>query len=280
MSHFLGEIPIPPKCKYYDLNIPFEGNYKSLGNIMEMAKRLGYDVLCLNMTLSSISSSSKSKGKGQLAPSVVPPDLSEIKALYPQLAKDFYFVTRITVEMKENDDQYKIRSVLQNNLFDIVAIKPLTEKMFHCACTEINCDIITFDMDGKLPFYFKRNPVHAAIARDIHFEICYAPMIGDTTVRRLTISNALRLVECSKGKNIIITSQAKRELDLRSPYDAMNIGHLVGLPENILPHVVGTNCRKTVIHGFTRKTAKCAIYIQKIPESDDQPHAKRQKVIE
>ena len=43
-------------------------------------------------------------------------------------------------------------------------------------------------------FYFK------AIERGVHFEICYAPMIRDSTARKNIISNAQSLASVGKGK--------------------------------------------------------------------------------
>lgn len=39
-----------------------------------------------------------------------------------------------------------------------------------------------------------------ALARGVHFEILYAPMIRDSSARRMTISNANLLVEMCRGK--------------------------------------------------------------------------------
>lgn len=37
------------------------------------------------------------------------------------------------------------------------------------------------------------------------------------------ISNSMNLVRATKGRNIILTSEARRVLDLRGPYDVMNL---------------------------------------------------------
>lgn len=45
----------------------------------------------------------------------------------------------------------------------------------------------------------------------------------DSASRRQLISNAQSLVRVTRGKNIIITSEAQRAMELRGPYDIVNL---------------------------------------------------------
>ncbi|KAK2098662.1 Ribonuclease P protein subunit p30 [Saguinus oedipus] len=105
-------------------------------------------------------------------------------------------------------------------LYDVVAVFPKTEKLFHIACTHLDVDLICVTVTEKLPFYFKRPPINVAIDRGLAFELVYSPAIKDSTMRRYTISNALNLMQICKGKA-----------------------------------AVSTNCRAALLHGDTRKTA-------------------------
>ncbi|XP_061857403.1 ribonuclease P protein subunit p30 isoform X4 [Colius striatus] len=139
----------------------------------------------------------------------------------------------------------------------------------HCnlliACTTLDVDLVCINVTEKLPFYFRRPPVNMAIDRGIYFELLYTPAIKDSTMRRYTISNAISLMQICKGKNIVISSAAERPLELRGPYDVANLGLLFGLSESEAKAAVSTNCRATILHGETRKSACGVVYTVKKP---------------
>jgi len=157
-------------------------------------------------------------------------------------------------------------------LYDIIAVFPKTEKLFHVACTHLDVDLVCVTVTEKLPFYFKRPPINVAIDRGVGFELVYSPAIKDSTMRRYTISNALNLTQVCKGKNVILSSAAERPLEIRGPYDVANLGLLFGLSESDAKAAVSTNCRAVLLHGETRKTAFGIISTVKKPrpsEADD-----------
>ena len=45
----------------------------------------------------------------------------------------------------------------------------------------------------------------------------------DQNARRHLITNAAALVRITKGKNIILSSDAKNAMELRGPYDVINL---------------------------------------------------------
>ena len=59
-------------------------------------------------------------------------------------------------------------------------------------------------------------------------------------------------------------------------YDVANLNCLLGIPESSFTHTVSKNCRAAVVHGFVRKTAKGAIYVQKIDKSEALENEKTQ----
>ncbi|RUS13723.1 RNase P subunit p30-domain-containing protein [Endogone sp. FLAS-F59071] len=82
----------------------------------------------------------------------------------------------------------------------------------------------------------------------------------DQSARRHLISNAQSLVRVSRGKNIIISSEAQRAMELRGPYDLVNLGTLFGLNQADAKDCISTNCRTVVYHSITRrKTHKAVI---------------------
>lgn len=246
-------LPIPSKGRHYDLNIPYEENKCHMEALLANAEDLGYSVVALSRYIPSGMMKKGPKQKRVKVP--LPPE----KVAETNLTQ----LSRITIELQEVDDQITLRDVVTQGNYDIIAVEPKTEKLFLLACTQQTVDIITFSCSEKLPFFFKTHQVHAAIARGVYFEMCYAPMIRDPTVRRHTTTCALRLVECCKSKNVVFSSNALHPLELRGPYDVANLGLLFALKENIVPHTVSHNCRAVVVHSFTRKTAKGAVFIRK-----------------
>ena len=51
-------------------------------------------------------------------------------------------------------------------------------------------------------------------------------------------------------------------------YDVANLNVLTGIQESKFIHTVSKNCRAAVVHGFLRKTAKGAIYVQILNEEE------------
>lgn len=107
-----------------------------------------------------------------------------------------------------------------------------------CSSTEV--DLITLDMSERLPFYLRAPQVNLAISKGIFFEITYGKaitgafeyfarkerlscMLIDSTARKHFINNACSLVRITKGKNTIISSGVKKIIDVRGPYDVMNM---------------------------------------------------------
>ncbi|KAM6092552.1 ribonuclease P protein subunit p30 isoform 3-T3 [Theristicus caerulescens] len=181
-------------------------------------------------------------------------------------SKRIKVLTRLTLIVSDPSHCNLLRSTSANiRLYDIIAVFPKTEKLFHIACTTLDVDLVCINVTEKLPFYFRRPPVNMAIDRGIYFELLYTPAIKDSTMRRYTISNAISLMQICKGKNIVISSAAERPLELRGPYDVANLGLLFGLSESEAKAAVSTNCRATMLHGETRKSACGVVYTVKKP---------------
>ncbi|KAJ3282112.1 hypothetical protein HDU76_008774, partial [Blyttiomyces sp. JEL0837] len=109
--------------------------------------------------------------------------------------------------------------------YDLLAVQPTTEKSFQMACNQYDIDIISLDFGSRLPFYLKATTVNMAIQRGICFEICYGGAIRDSTARRNIIANAAALMRVTNGKNVILTSEAMRAMEVRGPFDVINLNH-------------------------------------------------------
>ena len=64
--------------------------------------------------------------------------------------------------------------------YDLLAVRPLSERVFELACKSMRIDIISLDLAHRVPFYLKMPLIKEAIARGVFFEITYAPCLRDT----------------------------------------------------------------------------------------------------
>ncbi|XP_072883522.1 ribonuclease P protein subunit p30 [Hemitrygon akajei] len=250
---------------FADLNIINVGDRKRMQTIIETAAHLGYSTVAINHVVDF-------QQKGQEITNPV-----SITELFPSppivqgKSKPIKILTRLTLIASDVSHYNQLRTACpQTTPYDIIAVEPKTEKLFHVACMTLDVDLICIQGIAKLPFRITRPPVNGAIARGIYFEITYFPAINDSTLRRYTISNGICLINVCKGKNIIVSSATEEFLGLRGPYDISNFGMLFGLSEGDAKAAISTNCRAVLLHGQTRKTALGVIYTtRKVTATED-----------
>ncbi|XP_008313214.1 ribonuclease P protein subunit p30 [Cynoglossus semilaevis] len=251
---------------FMDLNLSYTEDKSSLQRLIETAAQLGYSTVAINYTFEL------TKKKKEV------PKPAQIKELFEQLpivqgrSRPIRVLNRLTVVMSESSH---FRSTApEYRHFDILALQPTSEKLFHAACMTYDVDIICVIVTEKLPFHFKRGSVNGAIDRGVMFEISYAAAIRDSTMRRYTIANAVNLVERSKGKGMIISSAAERALELRGPYDITNLALLFGLTDQTAKEAVSSTCHSVVRHAETRRTGSGIVCTTKVcTETSDQQGA-------
>ena len=89
---------------------------------------------------------------------------------------------------------------------------------------------------------------------------------ADASCRRNLINNVLALLRFSRGKGIIVTSEAAKPIELRSPYDLMNLCVLFGIPFARAKFALADGCVSALLHGATRQTVKGIIKIDAMSE--------------
>jgi len=289
MVNELLNLPIPKHGEFCDLNVTLDNNTFNNKCKCEMLINLGYNVIALNRYVG------KPEATGKKSKNVIPepyPDFifdDEIEKQLKAENRRILQLKRITLELHEMSDLSKVRDVIQGRKYDIIAVKPMNEKLFHAASQAINIDIICMEGSEKLPYLPRKTDVACAISRGICFEFLYSPMLRDDESMQRTIMNAKSLCQWAKGKNLILSGGALIAMESRSPNDVANISTLFGVAKSQAIHCVQKNSRIAIVHGFQRKTAKSAVYAQYSPnvqnkhknedESlEDQPDLKRQKV--
>uniref|UniRef100_A0A8C1DNM8 Ribonuclease P/MRP 30 subunit n=1 Tax=Cyprinus carpio carpio TaxID=630221 RepID=A0A8C1DNM8_CYPCA len=232
---------------FMDLNIISNNDKNRLRSIIETAAHLGYSTVAINYVV-------EPQQKKQEIPK--PQSVSDIFDKFPVVqgkSSPIKVLNRLTIIAS---DASHFRPTNEYRSFDLVAVYPKTEKLFHVR------EIAILNWLECFP----------AIDRGVFFETCYAAAIRDTTMRRYTIANAISLMEVCKGK----------PLELRGPYDIANLGLLFSLSEGDAKAAVSTNCRSVLLHGETRATASGVVYTMKKPKTpqkqeEDSPISKKAK---
>eukprot|EP00455_Lapot_gusevi_P041291 TRINITY_DN4772_c0_g2_i2.p1 TRINITY_DN4772_c0_g2~~TRINITY_DN4772_c0_g2_i2.p1 ORF type:complete len:334 (+),score=50.82 TRINITY_DN4772_c0_g2_i2:71-1072(+) len=248
---------------YWDLNCVYDE--KTAAKVAETAIKLGYDGIAFNHTTNRrLTNKDACKIKlPQIKPELVQ-QLSHRSSLrFETKHGAFRQLKRLTVVLEETA---QIQSLNISNpvlkTYDLIAVKPTDEKLFHLACHQLEVDIICLDMSQKLPFYIKRPSVNRALERGIYFEIQYGDAIRDSKLFRHLVHNIQALTHFTRGKQILFSSESKRPLDMRSPYDVINLAVLLGLTQPQALSAVSSHCTSAVIHAETRQTMKGVFQVE------------------
>ncbi|KAK4064596.1 hypothetical protein Trihar35433_8113 [Trichoderma harzianum] len=164
---------------------------------------------------------------------------------------------------------YRLPSLV--SVYDLLAIRPLTEKAFQNACLTLDIPIISLDMAQHFPFYFRPKPCMAAVSRGVRFEICYsqALLAADPRGRANFISNATNLIRATRGRGIIISSEAKSAFGLRAPADIINLFNVWGLQSDKAMEGLRTIPRSVVVNeGMKRDGFRGVINIVQVIKKD------------
>ncbi|EMR11395.1 hypothetical protein PNEG_00419 [Pneumocystis murina B123] len=223
----------------YDLNVLWHGSGVSEIEMKKMIAfliELGYSTIALNCMV-----------YGKIGKKIVNPIRSNIV----ECERSIRILSRVTIVLEEGSQNYNLYSA--TDTFDILAVRPMNEKMFQHACTSMDVDIISLDMSQRLPFYIKHSTVSIAITRGIRLEICYGSSISDINCRKNLISNASALIRATRGKGIVISSEASNLMYCRSGYDVINLSTFWGLSQEKGRDAIGKEAKYVIIHGEARK---------------------------
>ncbi|KAJ1676396.1 RNA-binding RNA processing protein rpp1, partial [Spiromyces aspiralis] len=95
-------------------------------------------------------------------------------------SRSLIILRRLTVELADHAQNYSLNNLSSLlNAYDLIAIRPTSEKVFHAVCsgTYPSIDLISLDLGSRLPFYLKMKTVLMAVEKGFSFEICYGHAI-------------------------------------------------------------------------------------------------------
>jgi ribonuclease P/MRP protein subunit RPP1 len=164
-------------------------------------------------------------------------------------------LSRLNLTLSDPSQGQRLGSLSQS--FSLIAIRPANEKALQNACNSLECDLISLDLSVRLPYYFKMKTLAAAIARGIRFEICYGPGVTGSgqEARRNLIGNAMALIRATRGRGIIVSSEAKRALAVRAPSDVINLACVWGLSQERGKEAVCEEARKVIAMASLKRTS-------------------------
>lgn len=140
--------------------------------------------------------------------------------------------------------------------YDLLAVRPIDERTFQLACGSLECDIISLNLTERLPFHFSFKSLAGALKSGKRVEICYSQaLLGDAQARRQLISNATQLIRASRGRGLLLCSEASNgPVGCRGPWDVINLATIWGLSQERGHEGMTTEARNTVVTARLKKT--------------------------
>ncbi|KAL2854251.1 RNase P subunit p30-domain-containing protein [Aspergillus pseudoustus] len=223
---------------FYDLNVPYSPGDPEISATLSFLAELGYTTVALSHTIT-----------GKLPPNPTPPSLP------PNVPKRLTLLTRLNLPLSDPAQNQRLTTIAQ--AYDLVALRPTNEKALLNACTNAECDIISLDLSVRHPYHFKFKMLSAAITRGIRLEICYGPGVTGSGLeaRRNLIGNAMSLIRATRGRGLIVSSEAKKALGVRAPFDVINLACVWGLSQELGNEAISAESRKTVALARLKRTS-------------------------
>lgn len=195
---------------FHDLNVVYKPGDASLAQTLSFLTELEYSVVALSLWIN-----------GKLPATPEPIKL-------PDAPRGMTLLTRLNLTVSDPSQNHRLASL--QSAYSLVALRPTTDKALQLCCGSLECDIISLDFSTRLPFILKFKTVASALQRGVRFEICYSPGIaGGSDARRNLITGATSLIRATRGRGIIISSEAKNALGCRGPWDIINLAQIWGL---------------------------------------------------
>ncbi|KAI6089240.1 PHP domain-like protein [Hypoxylon rubiginosum] len=261
----------------YDLNIPWSPSTSTadLELILRLSAQLGYNVVALNHSLQA-PLPFKIENPLPKLPLQAPTTSTTKDAAPPRIPTVLH---RATVSFSDPSQNQQLRKAAM--AYDILAMRPQTEKAFQAACLTVEeASIISLDMTARLPFNLRPKSCMAAIERGLHFEIGYGQAIApdaDARARAHFAGNVAQLVRATRGRGIIVSSEAApaMAMALRPPADVLNLLAVWGLSPERGREALGSNPRAVVANeGIKRRGFRGVVDIVSVadrPEGEKRP---------
>ncbi|KRZ77469.1 Ribonuclease P protein subunit p30, partial [Trichinella papuae] len=245
------------KNNFTDLNILYKQNDSRefiISTIKFAFQELGYSTVAVNCeqlysyAKSSNAACSKRKRQQSSVPEPFVVDPTEIDLLSLESRGERLRVfSRLTLVVSSVE---RLQELLSNKLisnYDIIAVCPLNEITFDVAASDPRVHLLTTDVTVDNFSVFEGNRLHEAVRNGKYIEISYLPAIMDTSIRKEVFICGRKIFRTIGEKGIILTSRATRPMEMRAPYDVINISHLFGMKTNEARSTITVNPQQLLL---------------------------------
>ncbi|ABN67452.2 predicted protein [Scheffersomyces stipitis CBS 6054] len=253
----LCDLNVPWPCSTYNTQ-PTQQQLEVLKNTIVTLYSLGYTHQAINFSINE-----------NVRIPVGTPDLinpiniaylkSELVPRFPKLK----LFTRLTIIVS---DPSKLQGLAKiQNHFDVLAVQPVNEKALQLCTTNLDIDLVSFNLGSKLPFFLKHKTIGSAIDKGIKFEVCYSTVVsgsigyanvGDSTnvqlIKKNFFNNVLQLIRASRSKGIVVSSGAVQPLQARNGEDILTLLKTLGLDNSRAKSCITLNAERALISGRLR----------------------------
>ncbi|XP_037707944.1 ribonuclease P protein subunit p30 [Drosophila subpulchrella] len=241
---------------FYDFSIPYNKEDAVMRALLNELVELGYKTIAIDQ---SFDHSKKEAGKRG---SEMFPEPYKIEHLRKEFRDQLRILQRITILYVDVNVAHAMSVSLNLRKFNIIAGQPKTDAALTHCCTAFNGDLITFDPVAGSRLLVNRKAYQVAVRRGMFFEIKYAPAIVDSNNRKDMIKVAQNYCTKGKSKNIIFSSGATHEFQLRGPYDVANLAFIFGLSEDQGKNAVDRHCRQLFLKAESRRLGKTIMFVK------------------
>ncbi|KAF2972438.1 hypothetical protein GQX73_g1177 [Xylaria multiplex] len=251
----------------YDLNIAWSPHTTAaeLDRTLRFSASLGYNVVAVNHTIGTPIPANITG----LLTKLELPSSSSSQAKLPTVLR------RATIVLSDTSQNQRLPQLA--SAYDILAVRPQTDESFSAACQSLNdISLISLDLTVRQPFTFRPKPCMFAVNRGIRFEVCYSQVLQgpapvhvlaskgtkdggiaqagnigtgvDARARAAFIGNVSSLIRATRGRGIVLSSEAQSVLGLRAPADVVNLLHIWGLSTDRATEGLGVLPRGVVVN--------------------------------
>lgn len=271
----------------YDLNIAWSPSTTTaeLERTLRFSSQLGYNVVALNHTLDAPLPSKLANPLPRFPTPPSPPQPQNTTTTTTTTGRLPTILHRITIAFTDPSQNPQLAKAAQ--AYDLVAVRPQSEKAFQAACLTVqDASLISLDLSTRQPFYFRPKPCMAAVSRGLRFEICYSRAIlaspgsggggVDARARANFAGNVAQLVRATRGRGIVISSEAGAAMGLRAPADVVNLLAVWGLSPERGMEGLRANPRGVVVNeGIKRSGFRGVVDIVGVAERSAEEEKKK-----
>jgi ribonuclease P/MRP protein subunit RPP1 len=269
----------------YDLNIYWTPS-TSTSNLLatlRTARALGYDVVALNQELSvplpqgqitnpltAVIAKLETLSQPQSQQARAQPTQAQPQSSLPKI------LSRCTLALADPSANPRLSELARH--YDILAVRPTSERAFQAACTTLpDLSILSVDLATFHAFHFRHRPVMAAVRRGVRLEVCYSQALNpaaDKRARVCFIQNLRGLLRGSGGRGILVSSETRGAAQLRAPADVVNLLAVWGLGTERGTEGMSVVARGVVVNeGLKRRGFRGVVDIVQVAGDGSKPEA-------